>query len=128
MKTSKITSAGLLILFSVTASLCVRAAEETLTEKQKIETLIKNVENLKDAKFVRNDSEYGAKMAGSFLRGKWQAHEKEVKTATDFIDKLASVSSTSGKPYVIRFKGAPEVKCGEYLKEELKKLEKDKPS
>jgi hypothetical protein len=45
----------------------------------------------------------------------------------DFIEKVASVSSTSGKPYVIRFKDSHEVKCGDYLKEELKKLEKDKP-
>ena len=51
------------------------------------------------------------------------SQEKEVKTATDFIEKVASISSTSGKPYVIRFKGKPDVKCGDYLKEELKKLE-----
>jgi len=51
----------------------------------------------------------------------------KAKTAMDFIDKVASVSSTSGKPYVICIKGAREVKCGEYLKDELKKLEKDKP-
>jgi hypothetical protein len=67
-------------------------------------------------------------MAARFLRGKWQAHENEIKTAMDFIDKVASVSGTNGKPYVIRFKeDAHEVKCGDYLKEELKKMEKDKP-
>jgi hypothetical protein len=105
----------------------LRAAEKPLTEKEKIQVLIMALENLKDATFIRNDSDYDAKAAARFLRGKWQAQEKEIKTAMDFIDKVASVSSTSGKPYVIRFKGAREVTCGEYLKEELKKLEKSKP-
>ena len=105
----------------------LRAAEKPLTEKEKIQALIKVLENLKGATFIRNDSDYDAKAAARFLRGKWQAQEKEIKTAMDFIDKVASVSSTSGKPYVIRFKGAREVTCGEYLKEELKKLEKSKP-
>lgn len=98
-----------------------------MTEKEKIEALIKHLENLKEVTFIRNDSDYDAKTAARFLRGKWQAQEKDVKTAKDFIEKVASVSGTSGKAYVIRFKDAREVKCGDYLKEELKKLEKDKP-
>jgi hypothetical protein len=118
----RIISATLLLLVATAAPLDLRAAEKPGTEKEKIEALIKNLENLKDATFIRNNSDYDAKTAARFLRGKWQAHEKEIKTATDFIDKVASVSGTSGKPYVIRFKDTREVKCGEYLKEELKKL------
>ena len=118
---------GWLLLLALAAALLVRAAEKPVTEREKIEFLIKHLENLKDATFIRNDSTYDAKVAARFLRGKWEAEAKEIKTAMDFIDKVASVSSTSGKPYVIRFKGASEVKCSEYLKKELKKLEKDKP-
>src|SRR5262245_57771463 len=114
---------ALLLLISIAGSFCLRAGESAATEKEKIEALIKHIEGLKDATFVRNDSDYGAKTAARFLRGKWQAHEKEIKTAMDFIEKAASVSSTSGKPYVIRFKDAREVKCGEYLRDQLKKLE-----
>jgi hypothetical protein len=128
MRTSRLVSAALLIVFSMVGPLNLRAAEKPLGEKEKIQALIKALENLKDATFIRNGSDYNARAAARFLRGKWQAQEKEIKTAVDFIDKVASVSSTSGKPYVIRFKGAPEVKCGDYLKEELKKLEKDKPA
>ena len=127
MKTSRIISAALLLAVSMMGPLDLRAAEKPLTEKEKIQVLIKALESLKEATFIRNDSDYDAKAAARFLRGKWQAQEKEIKTAMDFIDKVASVSSTSGKPYVIRFKGAREVTCGEYLKEELKKLEKSKP-
>ena len=127
MKTSRIISAALLLAVSMMGPLNLRAAEKPLTEKEKIQVLIKALESLKEATFIRNDSDYDAKAAARFLRGKWQAQEKQIKTAMDFIDKVASVSSTSGKTYVIRFKGAREVTCGEYLKEELKKLEKSKP-
>ena len=117
----------MVLLVALTATPGLRAAEKLATEKEKIEALIKSIENLKDATFIRNDSDYDAKTAARFLRGKWQAQEKDVKTVVDFIDKVARVSGTSGKPYVIRFKDSREVKCGEYLKEELKKLEKGKP-
>lgn len=90
-------------------------------EKGRIEGLISHIETLKDVKFIRNGSSYDAKSAGKFLRGKWQANEKDIRTAEDFIEKAASFSSTTGKPYLIQFGDGREVKCGEYLKEELKK-------
>ena len=126
MKIRQAAIAALFLLLSVVAPTHLRAAEKVLTEKEKIEALIANIEALKDATFIRNGSDYDAKAAGTFLRGKWRAQEKEIKTAVEFIDKLASVSSTSGKAYIIRFKGSREVKCGDYLKEELKQLEKPK--
>jgi hypothetical protein len=92
------------------------------TEKEKIESLIKHVEGLADAKFVRNGREYDAKSAGKFLRGKWDANAREIKSATDFIDKAATKSSTSGDAYLIRFKDGKETKSGDYLREQLKKL------
>lgn len=58
------------------------------SEKQKIETLIKQVANLKDVKFVRNGSAYNADSAAVFLRRKWEANASEVKAARDFIDKV----------------------------------------
>ncbi|MCX6877306.1 MAG: DUF5329 family protein [Verrucomicrobia bacterium] len=94
---------------------------EVADEKGKIEALISHVENLKDAKFIRNGSNYDAKSAAKFLRGKWQSKDKEIRTAAEFIEKVATVSSTTGKPYLIRFSDGREVKCGEYLKGELKK-------
>jgi hypothetical protein len=100
------------------------AAEKTLGEKEKIEALIKHVANLKDARFVRNDTEYDAASAAEFLRRKWKWKASDISTARDFIEKIATVSSTSGKPYLIRFKDGKEVKSGEYLSSELKKLEK----
>ncbi len=93
------------------------------SEKQKIEALIKQIANLKDAKFVRNGSAYNANSAAVFLRRKWEANESEVKTALDFIDKVASFSGTSGKPYLIRFKDGGEIKSRDFLLAQLKKLD-----
>jgi Family of unknown function (DUF5329) len=93
------------------------------SEKQKIEALILQIANLKDAKFVRNGSAYNADSAAVFLRRKWEANEPEVKTARDFIDKVASFSGTSGKPYVIRFKDGGEMKSRDFLLSQLKKLD-----
>lgn len=110
------------VLFLIIAgAVCILAAENPVGEKEKIEALIKQIENLKDAVFIRNGSNYDSKTAAIFLRGKWEKHTKEIKNATEFIEKLASNSSTSGKPYVIRFKDGREIKCGDYLKAELKK-------
>jgi hypothetical protein len=109
-----------LLSLLVSASTAV-ADEKPLSEAEKIEALIKHVEGLAGAKFVRNGKEYDAKTAAVFLRRKWDAKKGEIKTAQDFIDKVASVSSTSGKPYLIR-KDGKDTKSGEYLTEQLEKL------
>lgn len=93
----------------------------TTAEKGKIEALIHHVEVLQGAKFVRNGKSYDSADAAKFLRGKWDAKAKEIETAEDFIQKVGSISSTSGQPYLIRFADGREVKCADYLKELLKK-------
>jgi hypothetical protein len=92
-------------------------------ERQKIESLIKQVGELKDAKFIRNGATHDVSTAVRFLRGKWEANDANVKTAKDFIDKVASTSGTSGKPYLIRFKDGRETNSRDFLLAELKKLE-----
>jgi len=94
-----------------------------LSEKDKIEALINLVSQLKTAKFVRNGWTYSADTAATFLRLKWQANDTVVKTARDFIDRIGSVSGTSGKPYLIRLKDGTEVNSREFLLGELRKLE-----
>jgi len=45
-----------------------------------------------------------------------------VKSAEDFLLHVASRSSTSGQPYLIRFPDGREVPCGDYLRAELQRL------
>jgi hypothetical protein len=99
------------------------AASEPANETQKIEALIQNVRDSKDATFIRNGSSYSSKSAAIFLRRKWQANQSAVKTARDFIDKVASFSGTSGKPYLIRFKDGREVHSRDFLLARLKSVE-----
>ena len=99
-------------------------AQSSATEKQKIEALIKHIASMNDAKFVRNGTPYDAKTAATFLRRKWEANQSQVNTAYDFIEKIASFSSTSGKPYIIRFKDGDEANSRDVLMTALKKIEK----
>jgi Family of unknown function (DUF5329) len=94
------------------------------SERQKIEALIRYVGEMSETKFVRNGSPYDAKTAAMFLRRKWGANDSQVKTARDFIDKIATVSGTSGKAYIIRFKDGTEVKSRDFLLAALDKIEK----
>ena len=92
-------------------------------EKEKIESLIKEVAELKDTEFVRNGTAYNADTAAAFLRRKWESHQSDVKTARDFIDKVASFSGTSGKPYLIRFKDGTEIQSQDFLLLKLNSIE-----
>ena len=112
----------LLVGFSAGPS-ATRAQTAPEPEKKKIEALIRQVGALQEAKFIRNGSEYDVATAVRFLRGKWKANDKEVKTARDFVDKVPSASGTSGRPYQIRFKDGREMASREFLLAELKKQE-----
>jgi len=112
----------LLIALLITPSI-LRAQTLAVTEKQKIDALIEHVGELKDANFIRNGSSYEPATAVRFLRGKWNANKAEVKTARDFIDKVATKSGTSGKPYLMRYSDGKEIPSREFLLAELKKIE-----
>ena len=85
-------------------------------------SIVRHVGSLTDAKFIRNGKAYDAASAAKFIRRKWEAHEKDIHSAAEFIAKAASVSSTSGQPYLIRFPDGTEVKCADYLSARLKQL------
>mgnify|MGYP003580207925 CR=1 FL=1 len=110
-------------LLTLAVPAVLRAHTLPAAERQKIESLIRQVGSLQNAQFIRNGSAYGADRAATFLRRKWQANDSAVKSARDFIDKIGSFSGTSGNPYLIRFKDGRELKSKEFLLAELKKIE-----
>jgi len=101
----------------------IGAQNTSQTENQKIEALIKYVSDMSDASFIRNGSSYNCKTAATFLRLKWAANDSSVKTARDFVEKIASVSGTSGKAYLVRFKDGGEVKSRDLLLAALDRIE-----
>lgn len=94
-------------------------------EKKKIEFLISSVENLKGAKFVRNDEEYDAKKAAQHLRLKLNKAGDRVKTADDFIKLCASKSYMTGKPYMIKYPDGKSIESEKFLREKLKEFKPD---
>ncbi len=116
-----------MLMISAVAWLTVAAAsanvQDPLSEREKIEYLIDHIANLEDAAFIRNGEEHSAEDAADHLRTKWRNAGSRVKTAVQFIEQVASQSSLSGDPYLIRFADGRDVKSGEYLAEILAKLE-----
>ena len=106
------------------ATVAAVAADEAATRE--IEALIASVDGLTDAIFVRNGEVYSAASAARFLREKWRSRQSEVHTAEDFVDRIASFSSTTGKPYRIRFADRREIESAAFLRGELAKLRAEK--
>lgn len=101
-----------------------------LNDEQKIQKLLESVET-SGLTFVRNGKEYDSKKARSHMEYKykyvkdgfffWQKGQKV--TVRDFIDKLASESSTTGKKYFIKTKAGTLVPTRDWLNNKLKEIE-----
>ncbi len=118
---------GLPIVFWAAAVMPPRpaAAEEwRIQGAGQIEALIAAVERMTDAAFIRNGLTYDSTVAAEFLRRKWRAKASLVGSAEEFIEKVASFSSTSGRPYLIRFGDGREVPCSAFLRAELARLQR----
>ena len=123
MKKLTLSTLSFFLLLGLAIPSFVRAQSLPAVEKQKIEAMIAQVGALKDATFVRNGWNYSANTAVTFLRLKWEANAADIKTARDFIDRVASISGTSGSPYLIRFKDGSEILGHDFLLAALKKLD-----
>ncbi|HZT56290.1 MAG TPA: DUF5329 family protein [Burkholderiaceae bacterium] len=110
---------------SLSALMALRAAAAAPPphEQARIEKLIRFVEGQRDIKFIRNGTEYSSAEAGKFLRGKLEAMGQEVNTAREFIERIASRSSMSGKPYEVKFADGRMMLASQFLGAELKRLE-----
>jgi hypothetical protein len=103
----------LLSLFTVLALLASAAALADDAEVE-IEYLIATVGE-SGCTFVRNGSRHDAEDAASHMRLKYRRGKRYATTAELFIERLASKSSFSGKPYVIECPGSKAVPSGEWL-------------
>jgi hypothetical protein len=95
---------------------------ESRTDEQKIAALLEYVAAQKDVEFIRNGSVYESATAAKFLRAKLKSQRAEVKTVGDFIEKIATKSSTTGQAYRIRFKDGHEIDCADFLRRRLGEL------
>lgn len=102
-------SMALLILLAFAPSL-VRA-DQTATE---IDYLLSTI-GQSDCVFVRNGKEYDAHDAEAHLRMKYRRGKRYAPTTEKFIERLASMSSMSKKPYFIECNGEEPVQSGQWL-------------
>ena len=110
----------LVTLFALGAALAAPPPQE----QYRIDKLIRFVETQKDMTFIRNGTEYTCAEAGRFLRGKMEAMGGEVTTAREFIERIGTKSSMSGKPYQVKFADGRTLPAAKFLGDELKRLER----
>lgn len=74
--------------------------------------------------FSRNGSRYSAKQASQHLQGKYDylLKKKLVPNTEAFIERAASQSSMSSKPYLVRCPGLPEVRSKQWFTEQLQQI------
>jgi len=87
-------------------------------EQEKINHLIKMVED-SGYIFIRNGSEYNSKDAASHMRLKLSRAGNRVKTAEQFIEYLATRSSVTGSPYMLRLPDGKKIPLAEWLRKRL---------
>jgi len=109
---------GLFILPGVARAL--DAAEE-----QKVDALIQLVSSMREDKFIRNGKEYDTAKAVELIKYKYNKEKLSLTTATEFIEKCAAKSSTTGMPYQIKFPDGTVKTSEEFLKEKLADIEKN---
>lgn len=118
----KLKSVAVLLLFIATIVVAQQPQTKKLNETQRIEYLIAFIAK-QEGVFIRNGSEYTPAQAAEHLRMKWKKAGNKIKTANQFIDYLATNSSVSSKPYVIKFKNGRSTNLAPFLKLELAKLD-----
>lgn len=110
------------------ATLAIAAADEsTLTEEQKIETLLEHVARLDGATFLRNGERHSPNDAAGHLRTKWASIGEKGMSARAFIDLTATRSSLTGDPYEVVLPDGATRPAAEYLHGILRGIEHPKP-
>lgn len=100
----------------LTLLLSVAAWAAPRTEAERIQDAIKAIETAKIT-FVRNGDEHSPAAAADHLRSKVKRAGDKVKTFDEFVDHLATKSSMSGKPYMVKLENGTLVPSALWLRE-----------
>ena len=72
--------------------------------------------------FIRNDEPGTASAARAHLERKYRYARKKLESAEDFIERVASKSSRSGRPYLVECPGEPQQPTREWLFDRLAEI------
>jgi len=116
----------LISIFALLSAFC-NAEELSSSTKQEIEHLFIHLES-SGCQFNRNGSWYNASEASSHIRKKYDylVGKGLLNTSESFIEKAATESSMSGKPYQVKCEGEPVVLSSVWFNNELKAYRKSK--
>ena len=106
------TAAAALLLAALTAPAAMALEGEELA---KVEAMLTALESTEGLEFVRNGKAYDGKRAADHLRTKLRRAGDKVATAERFVALLASGSSISGKPYLVRHPDGREEPSAAYF-------------
>lgn len=84
-------------------------------EEARINAMLNALAQKKDLTFVRNGDAHNCEEAVSHLRLKLGNTRNRIDTAEQFIDKVASSSSITGKPYIVKIPGKSDENAQPYL-------------
>ena len=113
---------------AVCLAICVALANPetsmavTPSEQSRIGALLDAIERENDLIFIRNGSEHTAQEAVNHLKLKLRRAENRISTAEEFIDHLATGSSSSKKPYQVRRTGGKSEPAGPFFHRLLLKV------
>lgn len=93
------------------------SASESRLSKE-IEFLIHEVEK-SSCRFLRNGKSYSAHEAANHMRMKYDYAGSKIHDITSFIEKVATKSSLTGRPYFIECDGRPREPSAVWLKSRL---------
>ena len=69
--------------------------------------------------FIRNGHEHTAAEAAAHIRRKYEHYRDEIETPEEFIDKAATKSELSGKPYLVKLPDGTTRRAADWLRDEL---------
>ncbi len=92
------------------------------TEPERIVALLDVVER-SGARFVREGKEYSAANGRKHLERKLRYAGNRITTAEEFIEGIASRSSTTGRPYKVRLPTGEEIEISVWLQQRLAEID-----
>ncbi|WP_176691697.1 YfeK family protein [Superficieibacter electus] len=96
-------------------------------EEARINAMLTALAQKQDLTFIRNGDAHNCEEAVSHLRLKLSNTRNRIDTAEQFIDKVASSSSISGKPYIVKIPGKSDENAKSYLHALIAETDKTVP-
>ena len=108
--------------FAQVATAAPVPAAAARTPAAEIDALIDRVAHARGVIFIRNDTEHTAAEAAVHLRRKRDAAGDRIRTPEQFIDKLGSRSSITGRAYRVRLPDGREMDSATWLSGLLREI------